>query len=136
MANEPIVFKFKNPEAPNTLYLDRDGVLNDVIIRGTEISSPRKLKEIKITNDLDIFEKPEILNKWNFVIISNQPDIERGLIDEKFLEEVNNRIRLRIQLNAAYICPHHKLDNCSCRKPKTGLIDRFRLDYPHIKGQE
>ena len=34
MIKIPFVFRFKEPQALNTLYLDRDGVLNEAVIRG------------------------------------------------------------------------------------------------------
>ena len=50
--NKPIIFHFNDPIAENTLYLDRDGVINKAVIRAKEISSPRNMKELKISNDL------------------------------------------------------------------------------------
>ena len=88
MKNEPIVFRFKNPEAPNILYLDRDSVLNEVVIRGTEISSPRNIKELRILSDIVALTSPNIVKNWNLVIVTNQPDISRGLIDLNFVDEM------------------------------------------------
>ena len=88
MKNEPIVFKFKNPETPNTLYLDRDGVLNEVVIRGKEISSPRNLEEFKLSLGMSALASPNFVKNWNLVIITNQPDISRGLIDLNFVDEM------------------------------------------------
>ena len=136
MKNGPIVFRFKNPESPNTLYLDRDGVLNDAVIRGSEISSPRNMKELKISNDIIALTSPNIVKNWNLVIVTNQPDISRGLIDINFVDEINSKIIAILPINVVYVCPHQREDACSCRKPKIGMIEQFRLDYPMIKGNE
>ena len=136
MINGPIVFRFKNPEAPNTLYLDRDGVLNEAVIRGSEISSPRNLKELKISSDIFALASPNIVRNWNLVIITNQPDISRGLINLTFVDEINNKIVSILPINVVFACPHQRKDACSCRKPKIGMIEQFRLDYPDIKGKE
>ena len=136
MKNGPIVFRFKNPESPNTLYLDRDGVLNDAVIRGSEISSPRNMKELKISNDIIALTSPNIVKNWNLVIVTNQPDISRGLIDLNFVDEINSKIIAILPINVAYVCPHQHEDACSCRKPKIGMIEHFRLDYPDINGNE
>jgi len=88
MINGPIVFRFKNPEAPNTLYLDRDGILNESVIRGTAIFSPRNMKELKISSDIIALTSPNIVKNWNLVIVTNQPDISRGLIDLNFVDEM------------------------------------------------
>ena len=92
MLNKPIVFRFNNPVSPNTLYLDRDGVLNEAVIRGSEISSPRNLKELKISSDIVALASPNIVKNWNLVIVTNQPDISRGLIDLTFVDEINSKI--------------------------------------------
>ena len=136
MINKPIVFRFKNPEAPNTLYLDRDGILNEAVIRGAAISSPRNMKEFKISSDIVALTSPNIIKNWNLVIVTNQPDISRGLIDLNFVDEINSKIIAILPINVVYVCPHQHEDACSCRKPKIGMIEQFRLDYPDIKGNE
>ena len=136
MINKLISFRFKNPEAPNTLYLDRDGVLNDVVMRGEEVSSPRCIKEFKISSGIDALASPNISKNWNLVIITNQPDISRGLIDLSFVDKINSKILTILPINVIYVCPHQREDACSCRKPKIGMIEQFRLDYPMIKGNE
>lgn len=136
MINGPLIFQFNYPKAPNTLFIDRDGVLNEAVLRGLEISSPRSLKEFVISNDIDALIDPDILKSWNFVVVSNQPDLSRELIDLDFLEAINDRINSRIPLNTVYICPHEQLANCYCRKPKIGMVERFHIDYPEIKGRE
>jgi imidazoleglycerol-phosphate dehydratase/histidinol-phosphatase len=30
-----------------------------------------------------------------------------------------------IEFEEIFVCPHKPEDNCSCRKPKTGLVDAF-----------
>lgn len=35
-----------------------------------------------------------------------------------------------IHFNEVFICPHRKSDPCQCRKPATGLLDRFIEDNP------
>ena len=85
MIKTPFVFRLKEPQASNTLYLDRDGVLNEAVIRGAEISSPRNLHELNICNDIDSLARPNIVENWNLVIITNQPDISRKLINLNFI---------------------------------------------------
>ena len=33
------------------------------------------------------------------------------------------------QIDAIYYCPHHPDENCDCRKPKTGLIEKAIDDF-------
>ena len=48
----PIIFKISEPIYENTIYLDKDGVLNTAFYRSNKLSSPRSAKEIKIKKDL------------------------------------------------------------------------------------
>ncbi len=120
----------------DTLFLDRDGVLNEVVMRGDEISSPRILSELVIADDINFLNQETVTSNWNLVVVSNQPDIARGTIDIAFVEAVLGKINEVIPLNAAYICPHQALDDCVCRKPKPGLIEQFRADHPEASGRQ
>jgi len=122
--------KYSKPKYPNTLYLDKDGVLNKAIKRYNKISSPRTTKEILIKDDLkDIFQFSQ-KKKFNLVLISNQPDLSRGLISINFLIKNLKLIRRKIPICFAFFCPHLKSRKCNCRKPKTGLIEKYRKLYP------
>ena len=133
---EPLVFSFHPIQSPNTLFLDRDGVLNHVIMRGDEVSSPRSLAEVNIVEDFDALSLHCVTQTWNLIVVSNQPDLSRGTIDVDLLKSIHERIVSKIPINTIYVCPHQRSDHCSCRKPKSGLIQKFRKDYAHIMGTE
>ena len=61
----PIVFKISEPIYQNTIYLDKDGVLNAAFYRSNKLSSPRNVREIKIKKDLkdivDFSEKKNLI---------------------------------------------------------------------------
>ena len=94
------------------------------------------MKEFKISSDIVALRSFNIVNNWNLVIVTNQPDISRGLIDLNFVDEINSKIVAILPINVVYVCPHQREDACPCRKPKIGMIEQFRLDYPDIKGNE
>jgi len=50
----PIYKLYITPKYKNTLYLDKDGVLNAAFFRSGKLSSPRNLSEIKLKKDLKI----------------------------------------------------------------------------------
>ena len=133
---EPVLFFYRKLSAENTLYLDRDGVLNKVVLRDGEISSPRIEDEIQIAEDVVHLANNRIVSDWNLVVITNQPDVSRKYIDDQFLEGINNLILKYVPINAVFYCPHLKESMCECRKPKTGIIDRFRQDYPSAVKKE
>lgn len=124
------------PRAPNTLFLDRDGVLNHAVIRGVSVSSPRKWEEYRIADDIVALAAGGIPSYWNLVIVTNQPDISRGTINFDLLQRIHESMAERIPLSAVYICPHVAEDACECRKPKAGMIQQFRREHPELGGRE
>ena len=128
--SEILIFQHRPLVKAKTLLLDRDGVLNKVITRGSEISSPRFRGELVLSDDISALAEPPIANDWNLIVVSNQPDLARGRIDLDLVKYINWSIMQHIPLNASYICPHVAADGCRCRKPKTGLIERFKKDFP------
>lgn len=118
--------------AQNTFFFDRDGVLIHTVERSGYRGSVHHWNEVRLTPLTQLLTVPE---NWNLVMITNQPDLSKGLIDMSFLQRVNAYIAENISLNMVLICPHQDSDNCNCRKPKTGLIDEFRKIY-RLKGEE
>ena len=60
--NEPIKFFLREPKFSKTLYLDKDGVINNVVMRGSKLSSPRSLNEVVLNSSLEDL-KTEIKKK-------------------------------------------------------------------------
>jgi D-glycero-D-manno-heptose 1,7-bisphosphate phosphatase len=62
-------------------------------------------------------------------VVTNQSAVGRGLIKEEGLNEIHRRLveilnSEGVQLDGLYYCPHKPDDQCWCRKPRTGLIER------------
>jgi D-glycero-D-manno-heptose 1,7-bisphosphate phosphatase len=53
-------------------------------------------------------------------MVTNQPDVHRGLITMDFVREINKALNL--PLDGTYICPHITEVLCDCRKPRTLLF--------------
>jgi len=51
---KPIYKIYNTPQYKNTLYLDKDGVLNVAIPRAGKLSSPRVINEIKLKKDIQV----------------------------------------------------------------------------------
>lgn len=56
------------------------------------------------------------------VVVTNQPDIARGLMTHQELERMHAHLRSMVQVDAIYVCCHDDADGCFCRKPKPGLL--------------
>lgn len=148
---QPLIIRFdtkKHPKEPALpvidsskpwVLLDRDGVLLDVVIRGgSEVSSARGWDEVRIKNDISLNDWCEFGSNMNLAVVSNQPDISRGLITESFLYKVSRNIFLRTGISVFYYCPHQRSDKCSCRKPSCemgkALMREFDVDHKRLLG--
>lgn len=63
------------------------------------------------------------------IVVTNQSGVGRGFLTEDELAAVHVRLRMELEavgvsLQAIYHCPHLPQDNCSCRKPRPGLLLR------------
>lgn len=77
----------------------------------------------------DFHEFPEIgalsrLIKEGFVLIgvTNQSGINRGIIKEQFVKDINIHFVEKHGFTDFYYCPHHPDEHCSCRKPEPGMV--------------
>jgi D-glycero-D-manno-heptose 1,7-bisphosphate phosphatase len=104
------------------VFLDRDGVINRIIFRTGKPCSPRNVSEFEIldgvSDALASLRRAGFLN----IVITNQPDITRGLMDVQKLESMHNRLRETLPVDDVLVCPHDDRDGCSCRKPKPGML--------------
>ena len=107
------------------VYLDRDGVINEVIFRGGDNSkpiAPWKIEEFKIVQGI---KKPlEMLRKMGFhlFVVTNQPDIAKGMVKSSTVKKMNDIISNELPIDEIMVCSHIDSDNCNCRKPKPGMI--------------
>jgi len=76
------------------------------------------------------------LNKagWPVILVTNQSGVGRGYFPESLVRSVNELMTQQLaeegaKLDAIYYCPHTSADNCNCRKPKTGMLDRAALEH-------
>jgi D-glycero-D-manno-heptose 1,7-bisphosphate phosphatase len=70
---------------------------------------------------------------FGLVVITNQSGIARGFFDHGQLERIHRRLeqlleREGVHLDGVYVCPHVPDDDCDCRKPKLGLLQRAAKD--------
>src|SRR5260370_38221899 len=104
------------------VFLDRDGVLNEVRMEGATASTPRTVAELQIlpTARADLGRLREA--GYVLLVVSNQPDVARGDLSLDAVEEINRALRIALPIDAVYGCPHDTGDGCDCRKPKPGPI--------------
>ncbi|QQS50251.1 MAG: HAD-IIIA family hydrolase [Bacteroidota bacterium] len=121
------------------VFLDRDGVMN------TERSYIIK------PEDLELFwYTPKALSLignagYKTIVVTNQSAIARGMFTLTDLENIHERMRMELEkkganLDAIYLCPHMPVEanttpenefqtDCSCRKPKPGMLLQAARDW-------
>jgi len=104
------------------IFLDRDGVINKVILKDGRPFSPRSIAELELSDDIERFLAR--CRQFGFIniVITNQPDIARGLISWDVVEAMHQFIRKNLPVDDIFVCPHDDIDNCNCRKPKHGML--------------
>ena len=121
------------------VFLDRDGTIN------------RYMGFLKNIEDFELLpgvgEAVREINRLGYlaVVVTNQPVIARGEVSEQQLQMIHNKMETLLgqagaYVDAVYYCPHHpdrgyegerselKFD-CSCRKPKPGLLLKAAEDF-------
>lgn len=68
------------------------------------------------------------------VVVTNQSGVGRGYFPESLVREVNQIMtqqlsKLGAKIDAIYYCPHTSAENCNCRKPKTGMLERAAREH-------
>jgi len=92
-------------------------------------------------------EAIRLLNEVGILVfvVTNQSHIAKGLITREEFDEWMSRLVDRLaeedaRIDGVYFCPHSRKDNCPCKKPKTGLLDRCSgehsvdLDRSYVVG--
>jgi D-glycero-D-manno-heptose 1,7-bisphosphate phosphatase len=118
-----------------TIFLDRDGIINDVVLRDSKVESPRTVSEFKIRPEFINFYKEIDTGGFNLFVISNQPDIARNKMDIKELEIMTEQLNSNFSFKEISYCIHDDSDNCNCRKPKPGMIINL-LDKHNLQKEE
>ncbi len=118
------------------IILDRDGVIN--YDSAEFIKKPQEWKPIP--GSLEAIAR---LNQagYRVVVATNQSGVGRGLLDMTTLSAIHDKMHKALaqcggRIDAVFYCPHAQDVNCSCRKPKPGLLEdiarRFNVDLAGV----
>ncbi len=104
------------------IILDRDGVIN--FDSAQFIKSPDEWKPIP--GSLVAIAR---LNQagYRVVVATNQSGVGRGLFEMDTLNAIHEKmlkalVQVGGRIDAIFFCPHTSADNCTCRKPKPGML--------------
>ncbi len=118
-------------------FFDRDGTIIEDYPdhEWTEIRSP-----VFIKGSIHTLKKV-LENDYKIIIITNQYIIgESYITDEQYHDITNQMLNVlklhEVDIYESYYCPHAKMENCPCSKPRTGLIEQALKDHPEINLSE
>ena len=128
---------YKNKQ--KAIFIDRDGTLN--VYKGFINSQ----EQIELEKGVCAGVKKINESVYLAIVISNQPVIARGeatfLEVERTFDKIETLLgKEKAYLDGVYYCPHHPdkgfkgevkrlKKDCSCRKPKIGLIEKAVKDF-------
>ena len=115
--------------------LDRDGVIN--FDSDLYIKSPADWRPIPGS-----IEAIARLNQGGFrvAVATNQSGIGRGLFDMATFNAINDKMMEMVfrhggRIDALFFCPHTAVEECNCRKPRTGMLDEIAARFhAELKG--
>lgn len=127
--------KAKKGNRSIAVFLDRDGTITEE--RGY-LNHPDYLELIA-----NAAEGIALLNRSGLrtIVITNQSGVARGFFPESLLPALHKKMRALLakreaRIDAIYYCPHHPCigeppyrNDCECRKPKTGMIDKAAREH-------
>ncbi|MEK7093920.1 MAG: HAD family hydrolase [Patescibacteria group bacterium] len=113
---------------PKLLLIDRDGTLCEAMPRGQYLI---RLEQFKLLPGVPAFLRSAKTSGCKIAVITNQPQISRGMMELSVLEQVHERMKEELSgmIDAIYFCPHQDSDQCNCRKPKPGMLLQGLKDF-------
>lgn len=110
------------------LFLDRDGIIN------VDHGYVYKIEAFEFTEG--IFELLHLFTEKGYLIfiVTNQSGIGRGYYTQEDFDTLTTWMRDQfrqhdIKIQEVQYCPHSPEQNCTCRKPNTGMIDNILQQY-------
>jgi len=110
------------------VFLDRDGTICEEVGYLNHVNRfrmfPFAAEALRRLND----------SGYAVIVVSNQSGVARGYFPESLVQQVNQVMVRQLseagaRVDALYYCPHASSDNCRCRKPKTGMLERAVRDH-------
>lgn len=118
-----------------TVFLDRDGVINEKMAEGRYVTS---WSEFKVLPGV-----PQAIARLNraglrVAVVTNQRCVALGLCTAGDVRELHSAFqrllnRYGAHVDGFYFCPHDKSE-CNCRKPLAGLFEQAAAQFPEISA--
>jgi D-glycero-D-manno-heptose 1,7-bisphosphate phosphatase len=104
------------------VFLDRDGVINRVVLRNGRPYPPDSLADFDLLPGV-----PEALAAlkaagFRLIVATNQPDVGKGSQRREVVEAIHDFVRRTLPIDDVKVCYHVDRDGCNCRKPRPGML--------------
>jgi D-glycero-D-manno-heptose 1,7-bisphosphate phosphatase len=118
-----------------TIFLDRDGVVNEKMPEG---------QYVKSWDDFHLLPGvPQAIARLNragkqVIVVSNQRGIALGLYSAADVHAIHSALQDLLadhgaHVDAFYFCPHDR-GQCNCRKPLPGMFEQAAQKFPGLTG--
>ena len=111
------------------VFFDRDGVLIETLVEDGAPIADNDVDSLKfVSGAVEVCQSLAVANIKTFMI-TNQPDISRGKVLLQDVLEINDVVKKTCRLTDTSMCVHDDDANCSCRKPRPGMILELSAKY-------
>lgn len=119
--------------AIQTVFLDRDGVINQKAPEGEYI---RRAEDLKLLPGAAAAIARLNRAGMRVVVVTNQRGVALGLYSKEDVLAIEATLEKMLasegaRLDGFYFCPHEE-ETCNCRKPLPGLFEQAQIDSPEI----
>jgi D-glycero-D-manno-heptose 1,7-bisphosphate phosphatase len=110
------------------VFLDRDGTICEEMGYVNHVDRlrvfPYAAEAIRRLNDVRV----------PVIVITNQSGVARDIFPESLVHQVHEKMIAELaaggaRVDAIYFCPHKSEDECECRKPNPGLLERAAREH-------
>jgi D-glycero-D-manno-heptose 1,7-bisphosphate phosphatase len=104
------------------VFLDRDGVLNQAVVRNGLPHPPASAEELVLAPNAKAALEELKAQGFLLLVVTNQPDVAKGITTRAVVEAINRRVASELPIDDLFVCFHQDSDHCDCRKPKPGML--------------
>jgi len=104
------------------VFLDRDGVIVIPEFRDGRSFAPARLQDYRFYPGVAAALSRLKAAGYLLIVVTNQPEVGRGLIAEEVLVEMHRRLLALFPVDSIKVCRHTAAEGCDCRKPKPGML--------------
>ena len=112
------------------VFLDRDGVINRVLVRDGRPCSPPSLDELEILPGVEAAIRALRAAGFLVIVVTNQPDVATGKQSRAVVEAMHRALAERLTIDDFKVCYEVEHKTSRHYKPKPGML----LEAAHEHG--